>query len=143
MDEEETDIIYIQEPYIGGNKIVGIPRSFTVLVPGGGNIRTAIVINNKHIDAIPITQLSDEDATIMETRVGKVTFIIASMYFDIKRSIDEDLKKMHAVLKHVNGSGMIFSIDSNARSTTWHDVLTNKRQKAGGFPNRKPSPHCE
>ena len=47
MDEEETDIIYIQEQYIGGNKIVGIPRSFTVLVPGGGNIRTAIVINNK------------------------------------------------------------------------------------------------
>ena len=92
MDEEETDIICIQEPYISGNKIVGIPRSRTILVPGEGKIRTAIVINNKHIDAIPITQLSDEDATIMETRVGKVTFIIASMYFDIKRSIDEDLK---------------------------------------------------
>jgi len=134
--------ICIQAPYISGNKIVGIPHSRTVLVPGGGKIRTAIAINNKLIDAILITQLS-EDATIMETRVGKVTIVIASMYFDIKRSIDEDLKKMHAVLKHVNGSGMIFSIDSNARSTTWHDVLTNKRQKAGGFPNRKPSPHCE
>ena len=30
---------------------------------------------------------------------------------------------MDAVLKHANGSGAIFSIDSNARSTTWHDVL--------------------
>ena len=29
---------------------------------------------------------------------------------------------MHAVLKHANGSGTI-SIDSNARSTTWHNVL--------------------
>jgi hypothetical protein len=93
MDEEETDIICIQEPYISGNKIVGIPSSRTVMVPSGGKIRTAIVINNKHIDVILITQLSDEDATIMETRGGKVTFVIASMYFDIKRSIDDDLKK--------------------------------------------------
>ena len=80
--------ICIQAPYISGNKIVGIPHSRTVLVPGGGKIRTAIAINNKLIDAILITQLS-EDATIMETRVGKVTIVIASMYFDIKRSIDE------------------------------------------------------
>jgi len=36
---------------------------------------------------------------------------------------------MHAVLKHANGSGKIFSIDSNARLTTWQDVLTNKRGK--------------
>ena len=35
MDEEETDIICIKEPYISGNKIVGIPRSRTVLVPDG------------------------------------------------------------------------------------------------------------
>jgi hypothetical protein len=38
----------------------------------------------------------------METRVGRVTFVIAGMYFDIKRSPDEDFKKMHAVLKHAN-----------------------------------------
>ena len=67
--------------------------SRTVLVPGGVKIRTAIVINKKYIDAILITQLSDEDATIMEIRVGKVAFAIASMYFDIKRSIDEDIKE--------------------------------------------------
>jgi len=30
---------------------------------------------------------------------------------------------------HAKGVGIIFSIDSNARSTTWHDMLTNKRGK--------------
>jgi len=91
--------------------------------------RSAIVINNKHIDAILITQLSDEDAIIMETRVGSVTLVIASMYFDIKRSIDADLEKMQAVLKHASTTGAVFAIDSNARSTTWHYVLTNKGGK--------------
>jgi hypothetical protein len=54
----------------------------------------------------------------METRVGSVTSVIASMYFDIKRSIDEDLKKMQAVMTHAKGTGIVFAIDSNARSTS-------------------------
>jgi len=65
----------------------------------------------------------------METKVGRVTFVVASMYFDIKRPIDEDLEKMQAVLKHASGTEMVFAIDSNARSTIWPDVLTNKRGK--------------
>jgi hypothetical protein len=65
----------------------------------------------------------------MEARVGSVTFVIASMYFDITRLIEEDLKKLQAVLTHANGTGTTFAIDSNARSTTWHDVMANKRGK--------------
>jgi hypothetical protein len=93
LEEEDTDIICIQKPYNIGNKIGGIPLSHTVLTSGEGKKRAAIVINNKHIYSIIITQLSDEDATVMETRVGSATFVIASMCFDIKRSINEDLKK--------------------------------------------------
>jgi len=46
-----------------------------------------IVINNKQIDTILITQISDEDVVVLETRVDFVTFIIASMYIDITRPI--------------------------------------------------------
>jgi hypothetical protein len=85
MEEEDMDIFCIQEPYNIGNKIGWLPCSRTVLTSGEGKKRAAIVINNKHIDAILITQLPDEDATVVETRVGSATFVIASMYFDIKR----------------------------------------------------------
>jgi hypothetical protein len=34
---------------------------------------------------------------------------------------------MEAILTHAKGVGIIFAIDSNSRSTSWHDVLTNKR----------------
>jgi len=37
---------------------------------------------------------------------------------------------MHAIIMHANGVGIIFAVDSNARSTAWHDVLTNRRGKA-------------
>jgi hypothetical protein len=97
MEEEDTDIACIQQPYNIGNKIGGLPRSYTVLTSGEGKKCAAIVISNKHTDAILITQLSDEDATVMETSVGRVTFVVASMYFDIKQPID-DFKKMQAVM---------------------------------------------
>jgi hypothetical protein len=64
------------------------------------------------------------------------------MYFDIKQSIEEDLKKMQALLTHANGTGTIFAIDSNARSTTWHNILI-KEAKSWKIPYRKPPPHCK
>jgi len=36
---------------------------------------------------------------------------------------------MEATITHAKGVGIIFAIDSKTRSTSWHDVLTNKRGK--------------
>ena len=120
----------IQEPYTVGNKLAGLPKSLAVYTSGAGRKRAAIVINTKQIDTIKITQLSDEDTVVLETKVGNATLFNASMYFDINRPIDFDLQKMQAILMHANGVGIVFAVDSNARSTSWHDVLTNKRGKA-------------
>ena len=101
-----------------GNKIGGTPHSLTLLTIGERKKRVAIVVNNKNIDTLLITQLSDEDVTVMETRAGNATFVIASMYFDIERSIEVDLNKMQAIITYAKEMGIIFAIDSNARSTT-------------------------
>ena len=77
-----------------------------------------------------ITQLSDEDSTAVEIRMGGVTMVVASMYFDIKRPIEEDLQKIQATLKNTRGTATIFAIDSNARSTSRNHVLTNERGRA-------------
>jgi len=130
MDEDDTDVVSIQEPYNIGSTIAGIPRTYTVISAGEGKKRAAIVIKSKQLDAILITQISDEDATVVELKLGRVTLIVASMYFDIKRPIEADLKKMQAVINHAKGIATIFAIDSNSRSTSWNDVLTNKRGRA-------------
>ena len=70
------------------------------------------VTTNKQIDTILITQLSDEDATVIETKVCSVTFVVASMYFDINRPIDDDFQLMQAVITHAKGLGIVFAIDS-------------------------------
>ena len=122
--QEGIDILCIQEPYTIGNKLVGLPKSFAFYMSGAGRKRAAIGINNKQIDTIKITQLSDEYTVVLETKAVNTTLLIVSMYFDINRPIDYDLQRMQS-----KAVGNVFAVDSNARSTSWHYVLTNKRGK--------------
>jgi hypothetical protein len=122
-EEEGIDIICIQEPFVIKNKVIGILRKYKTLVQGEGRIRAAIVITNKIIDSILIRQLSDEDAVVVEVVYHKLKIIIGSMYLQI----EYDLNKIEAIMQQATGTGTILAIDSNARSTTWHGHITNRR----------------
>jgi hypothetical protein len=115
-----------KEPYTIDSKVMSKPQAYSVFALGAGRKRAAILIKNNDIDAILINQLSDEDTVVVEIRVERVTFMIISMYFDINRPIDIDLQKIQAILTQAKGMGIILAIDSNTRSTSWHDVLTTK-----------------
>jgi hypothetical protein len=47
------------------------------------------------------------------------------MYFDINRQIADDLNKIEAIIQNAKGAGVILAMDSNSRSTSWHDTMTN------------------
>jgi len=128
IKENDTDIICIQEPYVIGNKIVGLPQYYKVFASGEGRKTAAIVINNRQIDTLLINQLSDEDVVVLETKVDNTRIIIASLYF-INGPLDTDMQKIEATLAHAKGVGVIIAMDSNSRCTLWHDVITNRRGK--------------
>ena len=67
IQQDLTDIAFVQEPYIIQNKIAGI----------------TIIIANEDIDAIIIKQLCDRDTIVAEVRYKSMRFLAASMYFDI------------------------------------------------------------
>ena len=117
------------KPYTIGNKLAGLSKSLQVYTSGARWKWAAIVINNKQIDTIIINQLSDEDKVVLEKKVGNATLLIASMYFDINRPIHYDLQKMQTIIMHANVLGIVFAVDSNARFTSWHDALPNKRER--------------
>jgi ribonuclease HI len=129
IEENNIDILYIQEPYQIRNKIVGFPRSLKIFTAGAEKHRAAIVVNNTQLDTILIQQLSDEDAVVLEIIHGNTKLITASLYFDITRQIDTDLRKMEAITQYSEGAGLLIAIDSNSRSSTWHDFRTNRRGK--------------
>ena len=126
IEEENTDILCLQEPYEIRNKIAGMPRRLKIFTAGEGKHRAAIVVNNNQLDTILIKQLSDEDAVVLEIIFSDVKMIIASLYFDITRHIHSDLRKIEKIAQHAKGEGALIAIDSNCRSSSWHDI-TNER----------------
>ena len=70
------------------------------------------MVTNKHRDVLLLKQHSDADAIVAEITVDGVKLIMASMYFDIGRSIEEDLSKIEAVLQHANGVVVLLATDS-------------------------------
>jgi hypothetical protein len=126
--EDSTDILCIQEPYAIRNKIVGLPKTCKIFASGEGRKRAAVVLNNKQVDTLLINQLSDEDAVVLEAKIDNTRFIIASIYLDINRAIDTDTQKIEATLAHATGVGVIIAMDSNSRSTSWHDIPTGQEK---------------
>jgi hypothetical protein len=125
---EGTDIVFIQELYNISNMAVGLPRYIAVFTSREGRKQAAIVRKNKRIDFTTNTILRGHGGS--GNKGDNASLILVSMYFDINRPKYIDLQKMQKILTRAKGTGTIFPADSNARSTTWHDVLTNKRGKA-------------
>jgi len=73
-----------------------------------------------------ISQHSDEDTITLEITREDTTLILASMYWDRQKAIEQDLTKVDKILKPGIREGVIIAMDSNARSTTWHDTTTNR-----------------
>jgi len=83
-----------------------------------------VVVTNNQIDVMLIHQLSDADKVAVEIIKGNTKLIAESMYFDREHQID-DLIKMDSILHHSKNTGVPNESDCNARSTLWHDKLTN------------------
>jgi exonuclease III len=127
IEEGNMDFLCIQEPHTMRSKIAGLPKNFKIFTSGEGKHLAAIIVKNNEIDTMLIKQLSDEDAVGLEVKTRNKKIIITSMYFDIKRQINIDLLKIEAIIQYANDAGVIIAMDSNSRSTSWHDILTNSR----------------
>ena len=85
------------------------------------------MVTNNQLDSILLRQLSDKYTVVLEVDSGKANTIVASMYFDITRQIENDLNKIEAIANYAKGAGVLLAVDSNSRSKTWHDTQTNTR----------------
>ena len=129
ISEQNTDLIFMQEPYVINNQLVGLPKRFSIFTGGNGKKRSAIIANNNKMDIIAINQLNNADCVVVEVITNRHKFYAASIYMDIERDIGIDIKQIESILEHAKDFGVIIATDTNARSTTWFDNKTNQRGK--------------
>ena len=116
VEKEKPDIIFIQEPYLNKRKMTGITRTFRSYFSPEDNNRAAIVITNKEIDAVLITQLSSSDILLLEIEYKNTKAFIPSAYFDITTKIEDELNRLDKILELTKKHGVVIAVDSNSRS---------------------------
>jgi flavorubredoxin len=129
MAKENIGIALTQEPYIIRGKPQRMTSRYRTFIAGGENSRAAIIISDTRINALLITQHSDKDAVLLEIDDGQTQFYAASIYLDYRDPIENIIKTIEEIITLTRGEKLIVAMDSNSRSTTWHDVLTNFRGK--------------
>jgi hypothetical protein len=129
MSSNQIDLAFVQEPYIIRNNLAGLPKSLRTYASGNGRKRSALLVNNKEIDVVLITQLSNEDCIVAEISYRNRKFYSVSSYFDITEDIEINIRKTEQILNYSKGQGLLMAVDSNARSKTWYDTITNQRGK--------------
>jgi SAM-dependent MidA family methyltransferase len=107
MNTENIDIVFIQEPYVYQNRIKGITKGYRTYACGEEKSRAAIIIPNDTIDAIMITQCSDNDMVLLEIKMGQETFYAASAYMEYNDAIEKSLKKIERILEFIKGVKII------------------------------------
>jgi endonuclease/exonuclease/phosphatase family metal-dependent hydrolase len=129
IQQEHTDIVFVQEPYLYQNNTVGIRRTHRIYTPNEEKYRTAIIIANDNINPVFIKQLSDRDTAVTEIRYKSIRTLAASMHLDINEDIDKKTAKIDKILRFSKGIGILIAMDRNCKSTKWHDNCTNPRVK--------------
>ena len=131
-EDNKVDIICIQQPYIHQRRAAGIDSNYRTYTAGEAQIRTAITIRNKEVDAMLISQLSDEDTITLEITRGDTVIILVSMYWDRQKTIEQDLNKVDKILQHGKKVEVIITMDSNAWSTfgTTQQLTTGESNQA-------------
>jgi len=76
-----------------------------------------------------ITQLSEEDCIVVEITYRNKKFYGVSSYFDNTEDIEVNIRKTEQILTYAKGHGLLIAVDSNARSKTCYDTITNQRGK--------------
>jgi len=127
IETEEPDLLLIQEQYEYKNRLTGMSKQYQIYTAGTGKHRAAIIITNSNIGAILISKLSDEDKIVLEIIYEGMSFLAASMHFDINDQIQNNLNEMDKLVRFAKEGRILIAVDSNARSKTWHDAKTNAR----------------
>ena len=129
IEKEERDVVFIQEPYIIHNTVVGITKRYRTFTSTIRRSRPATVITNNQIDALLKWEATDKDMVVVEITLGNLKFYTVNMYLDITEKLHKTTQQINDILQLAGTRGLLIMMASNSRSRTWHDKLTNGRGK--------------
>lgn len=128
ISELDADIFLLQEPYLvkGRVALIGSLQCFPQNETDY-NLKTAIIIKNKNIDALLLSQHTNKFITTISAKTEDKEIIICSVYFPPDCDINEGLNLLQEVIHDFQNKPLLIAGDVNAKSPMWQSPQEDVR----------------
>ena len=129
INKNNTQIIFINEPYLGSdNKIKAIPGYHMYQFPKDKITKACIAIKNNMGSTLGLTEYSNGNiCAIQLTTNNNKKLILTSAYIEPKTDDNNTLHKLEHLLNNTANSIHILAGDFNGRHPLWGSTVTNTR----------------
>lgn len=129
VKERNMGLFCMTEPYSSNGKIGGTSVATRVVTRTDKDPQAAISFLANDIEVLKLSQYCDKHCVCAEVRSQVGKFYIVSTYFQYSDPIDIHISKLDRIVRKLRGNQIIITGDFNARSTVWHDRITDDNGK--------------
>ncbi|GBL89290.1 hypothetical protein AVEN_225829-1 [Araneus ventricosus] len=123
------DIYLIQEPYVGKNKVIGLPLSWKILAKEDG--RALVAVRNKDINVM--ARHVSRDIVVVDLLSGANQTTVVSIYIPPSRNKSNAIMELEEVLANLDVKNFILGGDINMRNVLWGpDIPDHRASEDGG-----------
>jgi len=115
-------------------------RNAEYLLLETGNTAASVMPKNI-IEAMLITQISNEDAVCLENIHENVKYFAVCSCVDIEEQMENRFTKIDQTLQFAKRAKILIATNSNSKSKNWHDKIQIHAAKAGGIHGKQTSPY--
>ncbi|XP_062529492.1 uncharacterized protein LOC119629800 [Bombyx mori] len=128
--KRKIDIALLQEPYIGGDRVMKGHAGMRIFQGTGeaeGVVKSAIVVFDNELNVTQYPELTTNNIVVVgiNTSAWKITAI--SFYFEPDQPVEPYMAQLSRIREEIGPGGWIIGGDTNAKSTWWGSPVTDHK----------------
>lgn len=121
------DVLLLQEPYVVGDLVRGMPLSSGVVYGSGG---ACVVMRSRELEAVPVVGLVCEEGVAVWVRKGPIEVMVVSIYCRFGAPLEPYLRYMERVVEAAESVPLLVAADANTTSPMWHSKRSRNDERA-------------
>ena len=127
MGKVRPTIVLLQEPYSMQGRILGFPLTCKIVLDIGEIPRTAVVIPDRTVEVVRLTNLTTEFCTCVHVTSPEVDVYVVSVYFPHEGDITPHVDHLERIVRTLQGKPIVMGGDFNTESAMWGRAQLNAR----------------
>jgi hypothetical protein len=124
MVNEGVSVALLQEPYVSGGCVRGLPGRMQVFL--SDDLKSAVVVNDVNLEVVLMNDCVSEHGVCVWMKGEYGELYVVSMYCQYGCNLEPYLRCLDRVYELVNGKNLLIGMDANAVSPLWHSKMRTR-----------------